>query len=156
NARVAEVALNPLAGRVIVAEEGERRPGVTDDRPDVLAAVSGKDGVARRFVRQEHVEAGAAQRVGAAAADAAAWRNPLAGAGGAVVNCPQGADGEAARESGDAAVADAAQLAVCVGRETGRVAAGAPLQALEPLVIFVIAGGEPHRPGARLGGEDLV
>src|SRR5262249_50473113 len=62
DARGAEVPLDPAAGAVVVAEEGERRLGGADDRADVLAAAIGKDGVPRRLVHQQHVKAGAAQR----------------------------------------------------------------------------------------------
>src|SRR5438874_9165453 len=69
DARAAEVPLDPAARAVVVAEEGERRPGAADDRPDLLAAAVGEDSVAWRLVRQQHVKAGAAQRRRAAVAD---------------------------------------------------------------------------------------
>src|SRR5438876_2208454 len=88
DARGAEVPRDAAAGAVVVAEEGERRPGAADDRPNLLAAAVGADGVARRLVRQQHVKAGAAQRRRAALADPGARWDPLAGARGAVVDAP--------------------------------------------------------------------
>jgi hypothetical protein len=47
NARSSELSLDPAAGTVVVAEEGERRPGALEDRANVRAAAAGEDGVAR-------------------------------------------------------------------------------------------------------------
>src|SRR5438034_6866312 len=102
--RAAEVSLDPSASAVVVAEEGKRGLGAADDRPDFLAAAVGQNRVARRLVRQQHVKAGAAQRRRAAKADPAARWDPLAGARGAVVDAPQRADTQPARQLGDVAV----------------------------------------------------
>src|SRR4051794_22466972 len=50
DAGAAEVPLDPAAGGVVVAEEGERGPGGVDDRAEGVAAVVAEDGVARRLV----------------------------------------------------------------------------------------------------------
>src|SRR3954447_4511025 len=90
----AEVPLDPTPGAVVVAEEGERRPGGTDDRPDLVAALVGQDGVARRLVRKQYVEAGTAERRRGATADPGAGRDPLAGARGAVIDAPHRPDAQ--------------------------------------------------------------
>src|SRR5262249_6627296 len=134
DACAAEIPLDPPAGAVVVAEEGEHRPGAADDGPDVLAAAAGEDGVARRLVRQQHVKAATAQRRRAAAADPGARRNPLPGVGALVVDAPQRPDAQPARQPGDVPVADAAQLAVGIDREAVRFPAGAALPLPEQLV----------------------
>src|SRR5262249_4238960 len=150
DARGAEVPLDPAPGAVVVAEEGERRPGGADDRPNRLAALVGEDGAARRLVRQQHVEPGASQRRRGAAADPSTARDPP---GGLWVDPPQRPAAPPPRWPGDVAVAAAAQPAIGVDREAFRASAGAPLPRLQDLEILVIAGGEPQGPGARLVGE---
>jgi len=73
-----------------------------------------------------------------------------------VVDAPQRSDAQPARQLGDVAVANAAQLAVRINHEAVRSTAGAALERLQHFIIFVIAGGEPQRPGGRLSGEDGV
>jgi hypothetical protein len=46
DARRTEVPVSLAAGAVVVAKEGERRPGAADDRPDFLAAAVGEEGIA--------------------------------------------------------------------------------------------------------------
>src|ERR1043165_9604575 len=46
----AEVSFHPSASPVVVAEEGERRPGAADNRIDVVAAALLMDGIGRRLV----------------------------------------------------------------------------------------------------------
>jgi hypothetical protein len=61
---------------MVAAETGECRPGAADDLPDVLAAAVDKDGLARRLLRQQYVEPGAASDSFATAC-LAARREPL-------------------------------------------------------------------------------
>src|SRR5262249_42605401 len=137
DARAAEVPVHLAAGGVVVAEEREPRPRAVDDRPDVLAAAAGEDGVTRRLVRQQHVKLGAGERRRAAAANAAARRDPPAGARGLVIDAPECADAQATRQYGDVAVADAAHLAVGIDHEAVRPTAGVALPLLQQPVVLV-------------------